>query len=106
MKTTENHPFQVGDVLYCSWGWEQTNIDFYQVVSATAKTIKVKKLKAVTLYNASAMTGLTQAVRDKFENDEILTRKPYNYGEWAIKIEYYSHATLWNGEPKAYSTYA
>lgn len=24
---------RVGDILYSSWGWEQTNIDFYQVVA-------------------------------------------------------------------------
>ena len=23
---------RVGDILYSSWGWEQTNIDFYQVI--------------------------------------------------------------------------
>ena len=24
---------RVGDILYSSWGWEQTNIDFYQVIA-------------------------------------------------------------------------
>ena len=26
------HPLQIGSILYTSWGYEQTNIDFYQVI--------------------------------------------------------------------------
>lgn len=29
--------YKVGDIFYTSWGYEQTNIEFYQVVKATPK---------------------------------------------------------------------
>ena len=34
---------KVGDLFYDSWGWEQTNIDFYQVVGLRGKTQVVLK---------------------------------------------------------------
>ena len=36
--------FEVGDYLYCSWGYDQTNIDFCQIIeiSKTRKTVKCR----------------------------------------------------------------
>ncbi len=31
---------KVGDIYYTSWGYDQTNIDFYMVTSRTVKTVK------------------------------------------------------------------
>ena len=34
---------EVGDVFYLNWGWEQTNVDFFQVVALVGETsVKVK----------------------------------------------------------------
>ena len=33
-----------GDILVSSWGYEQTNIDFYKVVGVTPKSVKIVKL--------------------------------------------------------------
>lgn len=38
------HTAKVGDVLYTSWGYEQTNVDFYQVVAVGDKTIAVRPI--------------------------------------------------------------
>ena len=38
------HGFNVGDVLYASWGYDQTNLDFFQVVAATEHSIRVKEV--------------------------------------------------------------
>lgn len=40
---------KVGDVLVSSWGYEQTNIDYYQVVSVTAKNVKIQKMSKTYL---------------------------------------------------------
>ncbi|CAI3457149.1 hypothetical protein CIRMBP1285_02038 [Enterococcus cecorum] len=29
---TKNTPYQVGDIFYSSWGYEQTNVTFWQIV--------------------------------------------------------------------------
>jgi hypothetical protein len=40
-------PLQLGDVLCASWGYEQTNVDFYQVTGKTGrKTVQLRKLAA------------------------------------------------------------
>lgn len=33
----------VGDTFVCSWGYDQTNIDFYRVVGLTPKGVKIQK---------------------------------------------------------------
>lgn len=36
---------KVGDIFYTSWGYEQTNLDFYQVVGLVGKvTVKLRKI--------------------------------------------------------------
>lgn len=39
-----NHPFKIGQVLYDSWGWEQTNIDFYEIVEIKNKSIVIREI--------------------------------------------------------------
>ena len=44
-----NHPFKVGQALYQSWGYDQTNIDFYQIVEVKEKTVKVREIGQVSV---------------------------------------------------------
>lgn len=36
----------VGDVLRSTWGYDQTNYDFYEVIKTTPKTVTLRKLSA------------------------------------------------------------
>jgi len=38
------HTFKIGDVLYQSWGYDQTNIDFFEVVGIGEKSVKVRAI--------------------------------------------------------------
>ncbi|HRP30419.1 MAG TPA: hypothetical protein PKV73_00940 [Agriterribacter sp.] len=40
---TEN-PFKIGDILYQSWGYDQTNIDFFEVTDILPKSVKIRKI--------------------------------------------------------------
>lgn len=43
---------QVGDILACGWGWEQTRYDFYQVVKVMAKSVRIAQIESrYTAYN-------------------------------------------------------
>lgn len=46
-KTTNVHGVQVGDIFYSSWGYDQTNVDYFEVVKVTAKMATVKEISAV-----------------------------------------------------------
>ena len=35
---------QVGTVLYTSWGYDQTNVDYYQIVAKRGRQVKVRKI--------------------------------------------------------------
>lgn len=36
--------FQVGDILHYSWGYDQTNAEFFQVTEVKAKTVKIREI--------------------------------------------------------------
>lgn len=57
----------VGDIFCYSWGWEQTNVDFYQVVSKPSKaTIIVRAIGYESLETTSWASEYVRPVRDSF----------------------------------------
>jgi hypothetical protein len=101
------HNIKIGDIFYNSWGYDQTNIDFYQVVKTTAKTITLRQIKGISNdYNAHQMTGSKMAVKDSFCSDELIRKTPYLMGgEWRIRFEY-GAGSQWDGRPMHFSCYA
>jgi len=101
------HNIKPGDIFYNSWGYEQTNIDFYQVVKTTAKTITLRKIKSTNNdYNAHQMSGSKIAVKDSFCSDETIRKTPYLFnGHWCISFEY-GAGSQWDGTPMSFSCYA
>jgi hypothetical protein len=71
--------FNVGDILFNQWGYDQTNVDFYQVVATTAKTVTVRQIAAVlterSRNSASSMTAFVTTINDAFKADEKPMRK-------------------------------
>ena len=49
---------EVGQIFYASWGYDQTNIDFVQVVevSKTGKTVKVRRMNQKILEHTGFMS--------------------------------------------------
>ena len=61
----------VGDVLYTSWGYEQTNIDFYQVVRVLNKKIVVREI-AKSYQETQFMAGDCVPLPNRFKSDEFM----------------------------------
>jgi hypothetical protein len=40
----QNHGVVAGDVFRCSWGYDQTNIDYYEVIAVTGKTATICRI--------------------------------------------------------------
>ena len=96
---------KINDILSCSWGSEQTNVDFYQVVKATEKTVTIREIESG---NHAAWTGEATPMLNKFIG-EPMKRKVISIPEYHdefVKIESYSRARKWDGKPVKYSTYA
>jgi len=48
LEASANHGVKVGDIFRSSWGYDQTNIDYYQVVAVSGKTATVCKISQLS----------------------------------------------------------
>ncbi len=98
-----NNPYVIGQILYNSWGYDQTNVDFYQVTKTEGKTVFVCKV-AQHATESENMSGKTMPVKDSFIGEEI---------KKVIQVRMYNNKTSsyikglseWDGQPKYYSSY-
>lgn len=85
---------RVGDILYSSWGWEQTNIDFYQVIAIRGSAVDLRQLDQRTTEDGY-MCGTTVPLPDVFKGKTHTHRLSKNY----IRIDSYRTAWKWDGSP-------
>ena len=104
----------VGDLFYASWGYEQTNIDYFQVVALKgAHTAQLRKI-CCEYIGGFGVTGYKRPMRDHFADDEVYTvrtRKSQYYQDGRVEIKaphlsghYYLHAAT-DVDQHAYSSY-
>ena len=72
-----------GDILYTSWGWEQTNVGFYQVIRVINKKIVVRKI-AKDYEETQYMAGFSTPIPGFFVSGEFVVSTT---GETTAKIE-------------------
>ena len=64
----------VGDLFSCEWGYDQTNINYYQVVALKgAHTIVVRELQTRRREALDTMTGYSRPIRDSFRDERPYT---------------------------------
>jgi len=104
-------PWQVGDILNYSWGWEQTNQDFYQIVELKGKTVVLQSINTHRVEGMGAgmsdMSDYCIGVKDSFkENSQPFQKLIQNNGKEASVKMSYGYADLWDGSPQYRSWYA
>ena len=72
--TQQETKLKVGDVLVYSWGYDQTNIDFFKVVGLTKTMVKIRQLKSVVT-ETGFMCG-DSIPTNEFKSDEVIRKKP------------------------------
>ena len=93
-----------GAILYSSWGYEQTNIDFYVVVSRKNDFVILQEVGSHKIYDdnfndrGSCMPDVTTKIGDPFR------KKINKYG--GVNLASYKWCGLWDGQPKGWSSYA
>lgn len=55
-----------GDILYTSWGYDQTNTEFFQVLSVSNNTVTIQEIGAKTIDATGPMSGTISPVKDSF----------------------------------------
>ncbi len=94
------------DILVSSWGYEQTNVNFYQVISVKNRTVKMREIALKTDGEswAGAMSDHVVPVKDAFlERAEVMTKR-VGIGD-SVKLDY-GYAGKWDGRPRYRSWYA
>jgi len=85
-----------GDILYCSWGYDQTQVDFYKVKEVVGNNrIKIVPMTAIV---AKQSTGADYMVAGEEKGTPML--KVANGRQNSVKITSFSNAYLWDGQPK------
>ena len=103
------HDFNVGDILVSSWGYDQTNVQWYQVVGVTSKSVKIREIKGKVL-ETGFMSGEASPIPNAFTNNlwfgEQKTARVNSYGEVNITSDGRITAWKWDGHPERVSWYA
>lgn len=65
----------VGDVLVASWGYEQTNYDYYQVTRKVgARSVEIRELAKDMTYDGGAMAGECVPIKGRFVGEPMTKR--------------------------------
>ena len=92
-----NHGLKQGDILYSSWGYDQTNIDFYLVTRVISdKSVQICEIGKKNL--GSNGYGQDKVVADKNRIIGKKMRKIVSKGDY-IKISSFEYAHKWDGKP-------
>jgi len=93
------HTLKVGDVLYTSWGYDQTNIDFYKVVKLVGKT-SVKLCKMTNQYYESDCRASDKVVPGDVKENAKPFLKRVNGKDNHVNISSFEFARVWDGKAK------
>jgi len=94
---------KVGDIYVCSWGYEQTNIDYYQVVRVLPKSVVVQAIDSTRSYDGP-MHGQSFPIANRFCGEERTVRlRVDGTGGTSFRVNSFSWAYPWNGKPSFFS---
>jgi hypothetical protein len=90
---------KVGDVLYTSWGYEQSNVDFYEVVAVSGQMATVREIQKRVVDRGQYDNGII-GDRGAYVGPpkRVRVQKSYRAGEYHLKIDDH-HAWQWDGKP-------
>jgi hypothetical protein len=100
------NPFKIGDVFFNSWGYEQTNIDFYQVVEAKGKSLVFRAIGQNIVKGSEGFMSerVTPAV-DCFKTDRLITKRIKVYFSNNIPTFYAGFSQYTYGENGVYQSH-
>ncbi len=58
--------YKEGEILSCSWGWEQTNVEFVQVIGKTASRLIVRAVSSNLKSQSQTMAGQCVPSKNSF----------------------------------------
>lgn len=94
-RTAFKHSFKVGDVFKTCWGYDQTNVEFFECTAVKGKMIEVREIAQEAVEDGSlAFSGRCVPMLGKYIG-EPLRRRPSQYG---VRIDNVRSASLYEPE--------
>jgi len=91
---------EVGAIFYSSWGYEQTNINFYQVVGIKGKNLTIQEIGKKTVSESQSTEMVVPAPEIKI--GETFTKRLNKWG--GLSFEYTSASPYTHGSRGVYQT--
>lgn len=96
-KKNFQHGLKKGDILASSWGYDQTNVDFYEVTEVVGKSVIIREIASK---DASPHGDRVVAVPGHFIGSPMRKMPQGSGGSLYVKITSFANAYLWDGKPK------
>jgi len=98
------NPAKVGDILVESWGYDQTNIDYYQVVKVSKKSVQIRAINSQYLESDHFTQDRVKPAKNSFKDKKPLTKMvrggwSNDKNDYYVKMSSYSTASLWDNAP-------
>ena len=95
---------EIGTILVNMWGYDQTNVDFYQVTKATEKTVVIRQIAAEKLKEED-LIGCVRPMKDKFIGEPMRRKIIKAYGYTFVSLGSRSSAKVWNEKDVVFTQY-
>lgn len=104
--STTTHGLNTGDVMVSRWGYDQTNVDYFEVTRATPKTVLFRPIKTTREPGEHWGTYYATPTPGEYTGD-VFRCKVKHMGESPyVNITSFAVATQWSGTTELGSTYA
>jgi hypothetical protein len=91
----------VGSIFYSSWGYDQTNVSFYEVVGLTPASVKVREVaKSFVSQNGPGGNKVIPQPGNYIGGEMTKRLQNSGYRDAAITINSSETAWLWDGKPQ------
>lgn len=99
---------KVGDIFNDTWGYDQTNQDFYQVIEKKGRHVIVREIgtKDVGNNQGHCMSATCVPVPNAFKGEPTKKLLQFSGGKPYINTNGHGWCDLWDGRPANYSWYA
>jgi len=84
-RSAVTNAYKVGDLFKWTWGYDQTNVNYFEVIESKGRYVTVREIKSKAIENGSTMTGRCIPLPGKFiEREEA---KRCLAGDGSIRVQ-------------------
>jgi hypothetical protein len=90
---------KAGDIFYSSWGYDQTNVDYYQVIGVTpsGKSVRIRRIGQEIIEHGRGVDRVAPVVDYFVGSLETVRILDSSWSGWSIKVGYNNYAYVYEG---------